>query len=108
MGGGIAMNSANVGLPVVLVETTRDALETSVRKGKLSAGQLAQRLALLSGSLQYRGLASCDLVIEAVFENLSLKQDVAARLGAICIGQAHRQDSCGQWCLLRFYRQPHD
>ena len=95
MGGGIAMNFANVGLPVVLVETTREALdrglnlirsnyEASARKGKLSAEQLAQRLALLSGSLQYQDLAGCDLVIEAVFENLALKQEVAARLGAIC------------------------
>ena len=99
MGGGIAMNFANVGLPVVLVETTREALdrglhlmrsnyEASARKGKLSAGQLAHRLALLSGSLQYQDLAGCDLVIEAVFENLALKQDVAARLGAICKPEA--------------------
>ena len=95
MGGGIAMNFANVGLPVLLVETTREALdrglglirsnyEATARKGKLSADQVAHRLSLLGGSLRYEDLADCDLVIEAVFENLALKEEVAARLGAIC------------------------
>ena len=93
MGGGIAMNFANAGIPTVLVEVSDEALqrglglvrrnyEASAAKGKLSATQLAQRLALLTGTVDFQALADCDLVIEAVFEDLSLKQQVMARLGA--------------------------
>jgi 3-hydroxyacyl-CoA dehydrogenase len=95
MGGGIAMNFANAGIPVVIVEATQEALqrglglvrknyEASAAKGKLSAQQLAQRLALLTGSLDYAALAGCDMVIEAVFENMDLKRQICARLGQIC------------------------
>ncbi|MDA9481466.1 hypothetical protein XI07_05495 [Bradyrhizobium sp. CCBAU 11445] len=95
MGGGIAMNFANVGIPVVLVETTDDALnrglatvrknyEASAAKGKLSTEQVEKRLSLLSGRLDYASLSNCDLVIEAVFENLQIKKDVCARLGRVC------------------------
>ncbi|UUZ68791.1 3-hydroxyacyl-CoA dehydrogenase NAD-binding domain-containing protein [Polaromonas sp. P2-4] len=85
MGGGIAMNFANAGIPVVMVEANDEALqrglglvrknyEASAAKGKLNAQQLAQRLDLLKGSLDYSALAGCDLVIEAVFENMELKK----------------------------------
>ncbi|CAN5496169.1 3-hydroxyacyl-CoA dehydrogenase NAD-binding domain-containing protein [soil metagenome] len=95
MGGGIAMNFANVGLPVVLVETTQAALdrglgliranyEASAAKGRMTAEQVQARMGLLSGSLVDDALADCDLVIEAVFENLELKKQVCARLGAVC------------------------
>lgn len=95
MGGGIAMNFANAGIPVVLIETSDEALqrglglvrknyEASAAKGKLSASQLSERLGLLSGSLDYAALADCDMVIEAVFENLALKKEVCARLGVVC------------------------
>ncbi|CAN5910228.1 3-hydroxyacyl-CoA dehydrogenase NAD-binding domain-containing protein [soil metagenome] len=95
MGGGIAMNFANVGLPVVLVETTQAALdrglgliranyEASAAKGRMSAEQVTARMGLLTGSLADSALADCDLVIEAVFENLDLKKQVCARLGAVC------------------------
>jgi 3-hydroxyacyl-CoA dehydrogenase len=95
MGGGIAMNFANAGIPVVIVEATDEALqrglglvrknyESSVAKGKLSTQQLAQRLSLLTGSLEYADLADCDLVIEAVFENMDLKRQICARLGQVC------------------------
>ena len=95
MGGGIAMNFANAGIPVVIVEATEEALqrglglvrknyEASAAKGKLSAQQLAQRLALLTGSLDYAALAGCDMVIEAVFENMDLKRQICAKLGQIC------------------------
>ncbi len=95
MGGGIAMNFANVGLPVVLVETTQAALdrglgliranyEASAAKGRMTAEQVTARMALLTGSLADSALAECDLVIEAVFENLALKKQVCARLGAVC------------------------
>jgi 3-hydroxyacyl-CoA dehydrogenase len=94
MGGGIAMAFANAGYPTVIVEASNEALErglgvvrrnyeASAAKGKLSAEQLAQRLALLTGSLDYAALADCDLVIEAVFEDLELKKKVCANLGAV-------------------------
>lgn len=95
MGGGIAMNFVNAGIPVVLIEASGDALqrglglirknyEASVAKGKLSSQQLAQRMDLLTGSLDYNALARCDLVIEAVFENMELKKQICTRLGEVC------------------------
>src|SRR6185295_14532024 len=93
MGGGIAMNFANAGMPVTLVETGAEALqrglgivrrnyEASAARGKLSTEQVEQRMGLLAGTLDLGAVADCDLVIEAVFENLDLKKDVCARLGA--------------------------
>jgi 3-hydroxyacyl-CoA dehydrogenase len=95
MGGGIAMNFVNAGIPTVLVETSQVALdrglgiiranyEASAAKGRLTMQQVEERMALLSGSLDDTVLARCDLVIEAVFENLDLKKQVCARLGAVC------------------------
>lgn len=92
MGGGIAMNFANAGIPTVIVEVSDEALqrglsqvrknyEASAAKGKLTAEQVAQRMSMLTGALDYAALADCDLVIEAVYENLALKQDVCAKLG---------------------------
>ncbi|MBK6851220.1 MAG: enoyl-CoA hydratase/isomerase family protein [Burkholderiales bacterium] len=94
MGGGIAMNFANAGFATVLFETSETALqlglglvrknyEASAAKGRLSSAQVEQRMGLLSGSLDDAVLSDCDLVIEAVFENLELKKQVCARLGAI-------------------------
>ena len=94
MGGGIAMNFANVGIPVTLVETKQEALdrglavirrnyETTAKRGKLTMDQVEQRMALLTGSLQMESLADCDLVIEAVFENMEIKKQVFAKLDAI-------------------------
>jgi 3-hydroxyacyl-CoA dehydrogenase len=95
MGGGIAMCFANAGIPVTIVEANAAALdrglglilanyEASVRKGRLTAGEVAQRMALITGSLDDARLAACDLVIEAVFESMEVKRAVCARLGAIC------------------------
>lgn len=95
MGGGIAMNFANAGVPTVVVEATREALdrgldvvqrnyEASARKGRLTAREVAQRMRCLTGSLNYGDLADCDLVIEAVFENMDLKKQIATRLGTVC------------------------
>lgn len=95
MGGGIAMNFANAGIQTVLIETSQAALErglgtvkgnyeASAAKGRLTAQQVSQRMALLSGSLDYSALSDCDLVIEAVFENMALKKQICARLGQIC------------------------
>jgi 3-hydroxyacyl-CoA dehydrogenase len=93
MGGGIAMNFVNAGIPTVVVEVSDEALqrglslvrknyEASVAKGRLTPEQLAQRMGLLQGAIDYAALADCDLVIEAVFENLELKKEICARLGS--------------------------
>ena len=94
MGGGIAMNMVNVGIPVTLVETSQEALErglgvirgnydNTARKGRLSEADVVQRMGLINGSLQLQELAQCDLVIEAVFENMEVKKDIFTRLDAI-------------------------
>jgi 3-hydroxyacyl-CoA dehydrogenase len=95
MGGGISMNFLNVGLPVVLLETTQAALdrglatirrnyENSAKKGKLSDEQVAQRMALITPTLDYAALAGADLVIEAVFEQMDVKEQVFRQLDAVC------------------------
>ena len=94
MGGGIAMNFLNAGLPVVILETKQEALdrgvatirkhyEGSVRKGSLSEAKFAQRMALLQPTLDYADLADCDLIVEAVFEEIGVKQAVFERLDAV-------------------------
>ena len=95
MGRGIAMNFLNAGMPVVLVETAQPALdaaqaairslyEASAAKGRMTSAQVGERMALLSLSLEDTALAGCDLVIEAVYEDLELKKKVCARLGQVC------------------------
>lgn len=95
MGGGIAMNFANAGIPVKLLELKQDALdrgletirtnyEISARKGRMSEAQVEQRMALLEGTLSYDDLADADLVIEAVFESMEVKQAVFSRLDEVC------------------------
>jgi 3-hydroxyacyl-CoA dehydrogenase len=94
MGGGIAMNMANVGIPVTIVETTPEALdrglgvirnnyENTAKKGRISAEDVATRCGLISGSLDLADLGDCDLVIEAVFENMAVKKDIFSRLDSI-------------------------
>ncbi len=94
MGGGIAMNFLNAGLPVVILETKQEALdrgvatlrknyEGNVRKGSLSEAKLEARMALLQPTLDYADLADCDLIIEAVFEEMGVKQAVFERLDAV-------------------------
>jgi 3-hydroxyacyl-CoA dehydrogenase len=95
MGGGIAMNFANAGIPVKLVEINDEAVARgleiikknytiTVNKGKLSEEQKAHCLSLIEGTTDYQDLAGVDLVIEAVFESLSLKKDIFAKLDNIC------------------------
>ncbi|MCJ7556049.1 MAG: 3-hydroxyacyl-CoA dehydrogenase NAD-binding domain-containing protein [Gammaproteobacteria bacterium] len=95
MGGGIAMNFANVGIPVTLIEREQEALdrglkiihgnyERTMKKGKLSPEALEQRMGLISGSTDYAELAPADLVIEAVFENMALKKEVFGQLDKVC------------------------
>lgn len=94
MGGGIAMNFANVGIGVTLVETKQEALERglgvirknyerSTKSGRLTLEDVEKRMALLKGTLNIEELADCDLVIEAIFENLDVKQEVFAKLDRI-------------------------
>ena len=95
MGGGIAMCFVNAGCDTVLVEASAEALErgmatirknyeATVAKGRLSAQERDHRLARLRPSLNDTDFADCDIVIEAVFENMELKQQIARRLGQIC------------------------
>ncbi|WP_374469322.1 3-hydroxyacyl-CoA dehydrogenase NAD-binding domain-containing protein [Phenylobacterium sp.] len=91
MGGGIAMNFANVGIPVTIVELKQDALDrglATIRKNyERSRGavpeQTEQRMSMLSGSLSREDLADCDLIIEAVFERMDIKKEVFASLDKI-------------------------
>lgn len=95
MGSGIAMNFANAGMQVTLLEVDDEALERglaiidrnyqgSVRRAKLSEEQALECRARISGTTSYESLADVDLVIEAVFENLELKQEIFAKLDAVC------------------------
>ncbi len=118
MGGGIAMNFANAGIPAVIVEVGDAALqrglglvrknyEASAAKGKLTSEQVQQRMGLLSGSLDYASLADCDLVIEAVFEDLALKKQVCAKLGAtVQARRDHRHQHLDARCRRAGRRPP--
>jgi 3-hydroxyacyl-CoA dehydrogenase len=94
MGGGIAMNFLNAGIPVKILEMKQEALdkglgiirknyEAQVKKGKLKEDKYAERMALLSTTLSYPELGDADLVIEAVFEEISVKQQVFEQLDAV-------------------------
>ncbi|WP_230530076.1 3-hydroxyacyl-CoA dehydrogenase NAD-binding domain-containing protein [Microvirga roseola] len=94
MGGGISMNFANAGIPVTIVEAKPEALErglsvirrnyeTTAKKGRMSAEDVERRMGLLTGSLKLEDLADCDLIIEAVFENMAIKKEVFTKLDAI-------------------------
>lgn len=95
MGGGIAMNFANAGMPVALLEINDEALGRgltiiernyagSVKRGKLSETDAAKCRSLINGVTDYAAIADADLVIEAVFEDPELKKDIFARLDATC------------------------
>ncbi|MBK1887886.1 MULTISPECIES: 3-hydroxyacyl-CoA dehydrogenase NAD-binding domain-containing protein [Marinobacter] len=95
MGGGIAMNFANAGIQVKLLEQQEDALthglnqirnnyEKSVEKGRITGAQVEERMALLQGTLSYEDLADADLVIEAVFESMEVKRAVFKKLDQVC------------------------
>ncbi len=94
MGGGIAMNFLNAGIPVTIVEASREALdcglqivrrnyENTAKKGRLTMADVDKRMADLTGALDLSALAEKDLAIEAVFENMALKKDIFAKLDAI-------------------------
>ncbi len=94
MGAGIAMNFANAGIPVYLLETEQTALdkglstiqrnyENTLKKGRLTQEQLDKRMALISTTLDYEALSNADIVIEAVFEEISVKETVFRRLDQV-------------------------
>ena len=94
MGGGIAMNFLNAGIPVVILEMKQEALdrgvatirknyEAQVKKGKLKQDKYEQRMALLSTTLSYADLGGADLIIEAVFEDMDVKKAVFEQLDAV-------------------------
>ena len=94
MGGGITMNFLNAGIPVTLLEMKQEALdrgvatirknyEAQVKKGKLKQDKYEQRMALLGTTLRYDDLKDADLVIEAVFEEMGVKEAVFTQLDAI-------------------------
>jgi len=94
MGGGIAMNFLNAGIPVVMLEMKQEALdkgvgiirknyEAQVKKGKLKQDKLDARMALLSTTLNYADLKDADMVIEAVFEDMAVKETVFKTLDEV-------------------------
>jgi 3-hydroxyacyl-CoA dehydrogenase len=94
MGGGITMNYANAGIPVIVKEAGQEALDrgmaiirrnyaSSVKKGKLSPAEMDRRLSLITPQLTYDGFEEADIIAEAVFEGMALKQQVFAEIDRI-------------------------
>ena len=94
MGGGIAMNFANAGIPVVLLEMKQEALdrglavirknyEGTAKKGRISMEEVEKRMGLITPTLEYAAIAQADMVIEAVFEDLGVKQAVFRQLDEV-------------------------
>lgn len=94
MGGGIAMNFANAGIPVQILEMKQEALdkglatirknyENTFKKGKLTQEKFDQRVGLITGTLSYEAIADADIVIEAVFEEMGVKEQVFKKLDEV-------------------------
>ncbi|HML17368.1 MAG TPA: 3-hydroxyacyl-CoA dehydrogenase NAD-binding domain-containing protein [Bryobacteraceae bacterium] len=94
MGGGIAMNYANAGIPVIVKEAAQDALdrglaiirknyENSVKKGRFSQDLMDQRMALITPQLTYSGFEQADIIVEAVFEGMALKKQIFGEMDKI-------------------------
>ena len=95
MGGGIAMNFANAGIPVAVLEISQEALdrglgvvrrnyEATASKGRISAADVERRMGLIRPTTSYDDIADADLVIEAVFESMDIKKEVFRKLDAVC------------------------
>ncbi len=122
MGVGIALCFANAGVPVKLLEVGEEALQralqrardtyaTSVKRGSLSEAAMVQRLALIEGITDYAALADVDLVVEAVFEDMAVKQQVFERLDAVCKPGAilaSNTSSLDLNAIAAFTRRPED
>ena len=94
MGGGIAMNFLSAGIPVTILEMKQDALdrgtavmrknyENAAKRGRMTSEQVEAAMGLLTPTLEYDDLADCDLVIEAVYENMDVKKEVFTKLDEI-------------------------
>jgi 3-hydroxyacyl-CoA dehydrogenase len=94
MGGGITMNFLSAGIAVTIVEQAEEALnrgvgvirknyEASAAKGRLTTEQVEKAMGLLTPSLSLDDLSDCDLIIEAIFENMDVKKEVFGKLDAI-------------------------
>src|SRR5690606_25516395 len=122
MGGGIAMNFLNAGIPVAILETSQEALdrgiaairrnyEGSAKKGRLTAAQVEQRMGLLTPALDHAALADADLLIEAVYEGYGVMQavfehlDAVAKVGAILATNSSAFDVDR---IAAFTRRPQD
>ncbi|MEP7273076.1 MAG: 3-hydroxyacyl-CoA dehydrogenase NAD-binding domain-containing protein, partial [Acidobacteriota bacterium] len=99
MGGGIAMNYANAGIPVILKEVDQAVLDrgmatiaknyaNSVKKGRFSQEVMDQRMSLIQPTLSWDGFSEADIVVEAVFEGMALKKEVFAELDRLCKPEA--------------------
>jgi len=95
MGGGISMNFLSAGIPVTIVEMQQDALDrgtgvmlknyqATAAKGRMTEAQVGQAMGLLKPTLSLEDLADCDLIIEAVFENMDVKKEIFGKLDGIC------------------------
>ncbi|WP_430334833.1 3-hydroxyacyl-CoA dehydrogenase NAD-binding domain-containing protein [Rhodococcus sp. ACT016] len=122
MGAGIAMNFLNAGIPVALLESSREALlrgvgtirrnyESQVEKGRLAYAASVERMGLLETTLDYADLSECDLAIEAVFEDMDVKRTVFTKLddvmkpGAILASNTSTLDLDA---IAEFTRRPSD
>ena len=94
MGGGISMNFLSAGIPVTIIEMGQEALdrgtglmrknyEATAAKGKLTVEQVSKAMGILTPTLDFSALADCDLIIEAVYENMDVKKEVFGRLDKI-------------------------
>jgi 3-hydroxyacyl-CoA dehydrogenase len=94
MGGGIAICFANAGIPVTVVNVSNEALQrglgvveqtldSMLKRGRINAGEMTSRLALISGSLDYADLRDADVIIEAAVEKMELKKQIFRQLDAI-------------------------
>jgi 3-hydroxyacyl-CoA dehydrogenase len=95
MGGGIAMNFANAGIPVTVVEVAQDALdrglgvvrknyEATAARGRLTPQDVEKRMGLITGTTDWAKIADADIVVEAVFEEMPIKKEVFAKIDGIC------------------------
>jgi 3-hydroxyacyl-CoA dehydrogenase len=94
MGGGIAMNFANVGIPVTVVEMNQEALdrglgvvrknyEATASRGRLTAADVEKRMGLIQGTTDWNAVRDADIVVEAVFEEMPVKKEVFAKLDGL-------------------------
>ena len=94
MGGGIAMNFANAGLPVTIIEQSQERLdkgigiirknyENTASKGRITIQDVEHRMSLISGDVSMEALSNKDMIIEAVFENMELKKEIFSKLNTI-------------------------